>query len=205
MKGPYAYRIGLMAKQVEVLFGGMPSDLDTFAKESQISQAEALKYFIERFRISKWRRTGILWWNLLDGWPQISDAVVDWYHCKKLAYHYVKRSQAPVCLMFDEPRDGVLSLFAVNDLPNDQKLTYTVKDLTNGKLLAQGIFNAHADASSKLLSLPAYDGYAFLYVEWQTEDGVQGSNHYITKTREIDAKQYLVDIKKVGYDEFEGF
>ena len=45
-----------------------------------------------------------LWWNLLDGWPQVSDAVVDHYFCKKLAYNYIKRSQQPVCLMFDEPQ-----------------------------------------------------------------------------------------------------
>ena len=205
VNGPYAYRIRLMAKQVEVLFGTMPNDLDAFAKESQISQAEAVKYFIERFRISKWRRTGILWWNLLDGWPQISDAVVDWYHCKKLAYRYIKRSQAPLCLMFDEPRDGKLSLYAVNDLPKGQTLTYTVKDLTSGKLLAEGEINAQADASSKILSLPAYEDYAFLYVEWQTENGVQGSNHYVTKTQAIDAAQYLADMTCAGYNEFEGF
>jgi len=131
MQGPYAYRIGIMAKQVVALFGSMPDTLSEFARLSQLSQAEANKFFIERFRLTKWRRTGILWWNLVDGWPQVSDAVVDWYHSKKVAYHYIKRSQSPLCLMFDEPRDGMLSLFAVNDTPNAQKLTYTVKDLTN--------------------------------------------------------------------------
>ena len=70
---------------------------------ARVSQAEAKKYFIERFRVTKWRRSGIIWWNLIDGWPQISDAVVDYYGVKKLAYHYIKRSQQTVCLMFDEP------------------------------------------------------------------------------------------------------
>jgi beta-mannosidase len=46
---------------------------------SQISQAEADKFFIELSRMRKWQRTGILWWNLRDGWPIISDAVVDYY------------------------------------------------------------------------------------------------------------------------------
>ena len=64
---PYAYRIKLMNDQVVTLFGTLPEDLDTYARMSQISQVEAKKYFIERFRLSKWRRTGILWWNLIDG------------------------------------------------------------------------------------------------------------------------------------------
>lgn len=76
--GPYSYRIRLAYSQVETLFGKAESDLADFVKESQISQAEAKKYFIERFRIGKWRRTGILWWNLVDGWAQVSDAIVDW-------------------------------------------------------------------------------------------------------------------------------
>ena len=32
--------------------------------------------------VGLWRRTGIIWWNVIDGWPQISDAVMDWYGCK---------------------------------------------------------------------------------------------------------------------------
>ena len=90
---PYAYRLPLMISQVERIFGEASSDFAEFARQSQVSQAEAVKYFIERFRTQKWRKTGILWWNIADGWPQISDAVVDWYGCKKIAYHYIKRSQ----------------------------------------------------------------------------------------------------------------
>ena len=72
-----------MVNQIKTLFGGVPEDLTDFTFASQISQAEAMKFFIERFRLSKWRRTGIIWWNLIDGWPQISDAVVDYYYGKK--------------------------------------------------------------------------------------------------------------------------
>lgn len=90
---PYAYRIKLAYNQVVTLFGNAEENLNDFIRQSQISQAEAKKYFIEKFRIGKWKRTGIIWWNLLDGWPQISDAIVDYYYVKKLAYHYIKRSQ----------------------------------------------------------------------------------------------------------------
>ena len=66
----FSYRTGLMANQVRVLFGDLPDNLPDFCRMSQISQAEAVKYFIERFRLRKWRRTGIIWWNLIDGWPR---------------------------------------------------------------------------------------------------------------------------------------
>ncbi len=204
-KGPYAYRIGLMTRQVEMLFGSIPDTLPAFAKLSQISQAEAMKFFIERFRVTKWRRTGIIWWNLIDGWPQVSDAVVDWYYCKKIAYHYIKRSQSPLCLIFDEPRDGRISLHAVNDLPVDKSVTYRVTDLTTSTLLVESEALAAADASTPLISLPSMDDYHFLLIEWQTPDGEQGRNHYVTKLKAISADRYLQDMAQAGFDQFEGF
>ncbi len=106
MSDPYAYRICLMRDQVRTLFGCVPDTLEDFARMSQISQAEAKKYFIERFRVSRGRRNGIIWWSLIDGWPQVSDAVVDYGYTKKLAYHYIKRTQQPVLFAFDEPDGG---------------------------------------------------------------------------------------------------
>ncbi len=203
--GPYTYRIKLMMNQVEVLFGFIPDSLELFARMSQVSQAEAVKFFIERFRIGKWRRTGILWWNLVDGWPQISDAVIDWYGVKKLAYRYIKRVQNPLCLMFDEPKDGKLCLYAANDFPRDIGFEYTVKDVTNGVTVLEGRFSVKADSTEKVASIPEVGGYSMLYMEWRTSDGQNGTNHYITKSRDIDAETYLADIGKIGYNTFEGF
>jgi len=67
-----------------------------------VVQAEALKFFVESTRLRKWYTSGILWWNLLDGWPQFSDAVVDYYFAKKLAYHYLWRAQRPLLLCLSE-------------------------------------------------------------------------------------------------------
>ena len=72
-----------MANQIRNMFGFEPDNLDDFILASQIFQAECKKFFIERMRCGKWRRTGMLWWNLRDGWPIISDAVVDYYGIKK--------------------------------------------------------------------------------------------------------------------------
>ncbi len=83
----------LMRNQAKALFGACPTDLDEFIFVSQVVQAEAMKYFVELWRSAKFRRTGIIWWNLRDGWPILSDAIVDFYNSRKLAYFYIRRVQ----------------------------------------------------------------------------------------------------------------
>ena len=41
-------------------------------------------------------------------------------------------------------------------------------------------------------------------IEWKTE-GKSYSNHYCTNLLGINGKEYLADLKKCGFDEFEGF
>ena len=94
-----------MVDQVRDMFGTECESLEQLAMLSQISQAEAKKFFIEQTRLKKWRRTGIIWWNMLDCWPQISDAVVDYYFHKKLAFYYIGRVQQPVCMVCAEPEN----------------------------------------------------------------------------------------------------
>ena len=49
----------------------------------------------------------------MDGWPQFSDAIVDFYFNKKLAYYYIRRVPEPVGVMVDEPRTGTASSWSV--------------------------------------------------------------------------------------------
>lgn len=205
MNAPYVYRIGLTYSQIVTMFGAAEDNFSDLVRQSQISQAEAKKYFIEKFRLKKWDCTGIIWWNLLDGWPQVSDAVVDYYFVRKLAYHYIKRSQTPVCLMFDEPHGGRLTMYAVNDLRRDVKIRCTVRDIYSGEALAALEFAAHADSSEEVLSLDAEDGRErFLLIEW-TAEGRSFKNHYCTKLKNTDYRKYLSAIEKCGFDQFEGF
>ncbi len=201
-----AFRIRMMRNHVADRFGGsVPCTLADFAKASQISQAEGKKFFIERFRIRKGKTTGILWWNLIDGWPQFSDAVVDYYFTKKLAYHYIKRAQNPVCLMFDEPKDGVLSLYAVNEYGESRSVSYTVTDLTAGKVVTSGTAIAKADSAVCIEEIPVGPEMRhFYFMEWET-NGETGSNHYVFDLRDIGYPAYLNYLEQCGYSDFEGF
>ena len=200
----YAYRIPLMTRQVDRIFGELPDNIEQFALESQISQAEANKYFIERFRISKWRKTGILWWNLIDGWPQISDAIVDWYGQKKLAYSYTKRSQSPFCMMMDEPKDGQLTLVATNDFRTAVHVNYTVRELYSGAEVLRGVAEVEPDGIVRIAKLPD-TGSAFYLIEWDGD--VCGKDHFTAAIGDgISLEKYTECMKKCGfYDAFEGF
>lgn len=201
---PYAYRIRLAYKQVETLFGHAEANLEDFVQQSQISQAEAKKYFIEKFRIGKWKRTGIIWWNLLDGWPQISDAVVDYYYAKKLAYHYIKRSQQPVCLMFDEPENGHIALYGVNDLPEKKVVSYRVYRVEGEELktVMYGKVCLAADSSMELAKLYIEENEkSFYLIEWEMGDEIY-KNHYFTNIIDIDYKAYKQALEICQMDMF---
>ncbi len=179
----YTYRIALMAHQVRVLFGEVPEDLDDFIFASQVSQAEALKFFIERFRIGKGRRSGLLWWNVRDGWPQISDAVVDYYGARKRAYHVVKRVQQDVCVMLDEPEGGLHEVVAVNDTLRSVALEVRVRCLAE-VLLSEGVV-VPANGRLSVGAVPASEAPALYHIEWRGAGGV-AYNHYLAGSRPFD-------------------
>ena len=102
----YWWRTAMTLDCVRAFFGDVPADLADAVVASQLVQAEAFKYAIESGRQAKWARSGVLWWNLVDGWPQISDAVVDWYLGEKLAFEVIATSQRPLVLVVGEPDGG---------------------------------------------------------------------------------------------------
>ena len=201
----YDYRIDLMAKQVRELFGQVPETLEDFAFASQASQAEALKFFIELFRSSKWRRTGLIWWNLIDGWPQFSDAVVDYYFQRKLAYSFIKRAQAPLYLLLKEPENWGLALAACNDGREDIPLEYSVQDVDTGEILASGqTVTAAPDqvggGVTALGQIPFSMGEKRFYLlEWQSALG-GGKSHYLAGNPPFELARYRGWLEKAGLD-----
>lgn len=199
---PYYYRIRLAYDQVKTMFNAVAENLSDFTKQSRISQAEAYKYFIERFRIKKWYKTGIIWWNLIDGWPQVSDAVVDYYYEKKLAYFYIKRSQVPVCLMFDEPEDECISLYGVNDLPCNAVVELKVTRLNDKKVVFGKTISINGDSSIKITEISCNTRVLQFYLaEWKF-DGKNFKNHYCTKLKDIDFNEYMKYLESADLDEF---
>lgn len=191
-------RIQLMQDQVDILFGAVPEKLADFAKLSQITQAEAKKFFIERTRIKKWRRTGIIWWNMIDGWPQISDAVVDYYHQKKLAYYYIKRVQQPIAVLMDELRDWGHDVYLCNDSRTDSMVKYRITDGDTGEMYMEGETFSPANENVKLGQIHELAGRQKLYLITWEMNGKQYGNHYISGYPAYDAKKMLGWVEKIA-------
>lgn len=201
---PYTYRIPLMSGQLDHLFKQPPQNLDEYAKMSQISQAEAKKFFVESFRSRRGKRTGLIWWNIMDCWPQISDAVVDYYFCKKLAYFFIRRSQQEVCLMMDDHTQKLV-LYGVSERAKSCLVKFRVWDVESEQTIVSGTNTLDAQSAMPLYHVRD-DGKHHVYaIEWETEDGVKGSNHYLQGKAPYSYEWYLGCLKKLGYDEFEGF
>lgn len=189
-------RVMLMHKQVLQLFGEVPNNLSDYALASQISQAEAFKYLIERVRVGRPKKSGIIWWNLLDGWPQMSDAVVDYYYTKKLAYHYIKRSQAPFAIIADELAKWKLPIYACNDTQEKKSGHLRIFDIDTNETLADLNFKAAANASTCIAELPIfYSEKRFLVLEWEI-DGKAGYNHYLCGYPAFNLNTYQTQLRK---------
>jgi beta-mannosidase len=193
----FNYRIRLMGKQIQVLFDEIPESLDDYVLASQISQAEAKKFFIEWFRQGKWRRTGILWWNLQDGWPIISDAVVDYYGRRKLAYEYIKRVQTDVCVIVGEPIDGAHAIIAVNDTLSPAKGHVQIHDVDTGAVVLDSDFSVPANGRCVISSVKQASKQA-MWLITGTSSQMPMRNHYLAGPRPFklsDYKRWLNQLK----------
>jgi beta-mannosidase len=184
------YRIGLLARQITYLFGETPDGLDDFVLASQITQAEALKFFIEWWRQGKWRRTGILWWNLRDGWPIISDAIVDYYGRKKLAYHFVKRVQVDVCAIVGEAENGCHPVSVVNDTLTPVAGRVVVRDADTGRVLLESDFSVEANGKAVAGRIAAVDSPAMWLIDWRLHQGGEHHSHYLAGSPPVSLETY---------------
>jgi beta-mannosidase len=184
MSSPNAYtnkeRNFLMVNQIREVFGECPTELEDFVTASQIVQAEAKKYFIEFWRMHKGQRNGILWWNLRDGWPIVSDAIIDYYGGKKLAYEYIKKVQTDVCVMIGDIREGNTGhpVVLVNDTRNKQKVEINIADKDSGRILLSKTVEVEANGKLNIDELPKVDKNELWIINYRL-NGATYNNHYL--------------------------
>lgn len=193
----YKFRIDQDLKPIEYVFGAMPKDIEDIVACAQIAGAEGNKYFMERMRIRKDKKRGIMLWNMAEGWPELSEAFVDYYFDLKLAYHYVKQSQQPLCMMMDETDKGVL-LGLVNDTAKAETVRYKVTDALKGTILYEGECDVEANGLVNVL----YDNRkerTYYNIEWET-DSVKGKNHFVSNIQGITLAEYTKALQNCGWD-----
>ena len=149
-------------------------------------------------RVGRPKRTGIIWWNLLDGWPQMSDAVVDYYFEKKLAYNYIKRSQAAFVIAADELTNWHLPIYACNDTLKERCGHLRIKAALTDEVIHECDFVARANTSTLIARLPImYSDERILILEW-TADGEDGFNHYVLGNPPLSLDYYRSVMERYG-------
>ena len=188
----------LMVNQIREVFGECPMELEDFVTASQIVQAEAKKYFIEFWRMNKGQRNGILWWNLRDGWPIVSDAIVDYYGGKKLAYDYIKNVQTDVCVMVGDIRQGNTGhpVVVVNDTRNKQKVEITIIDKDSSRKLLSKTVEVEPNGKLNVDELPKVNANELWLIEYKV-DGKTYNNHYVSYNPPMKFKIYKEWLSKL--------
>ena len=174
----YDFRNELIRNQINALFGECPKDLDQFIFASQTVQAEAMKFFIELWRMDKFRKTGIIWWNLRDGWPIISDAIVDYYNSKKLAYYYIRQVQYNACVMIGDAIEGKHPVVAVNDTREEKSGTVIVRDADSGETIFSSPFKIPVNGKTEIGSIPEKHKQSMWLIDY-TIGKEKYRNHYL--------------------------
>ena len=128
----------------------------------------------------------------------MSDAVVDYYFDKKLAYYYIKISQKQLFVMLKEPNNWAQEIVVVNDYLSPQSVKYKVTNIDNSEILASGSVFVSANSNAIVGSMPFVHGQKrFLVIEWQTESET-GKNHYLSGHPPFSLEQYLNWVDKSG-------
>ena len=192
-------RNNLMIKQVNLLFGEVPTDLDDFIFASQSVQAEAMKYFIEMFRGRKFcPNTGMLWWNIRDGWPLISDAIVDWYFSRKMAYYFIRNAQKDVCALINDAVDGFHPLVVINDTREAASGELSVTDVKSGKVVFKGKYEVGPNGREVIARIPERNGQGIFKITYTGRGGETHGNHYLYGKAPFNLKEYRDLLKKTG-------
>jgi beta-mannosidase len=192
------YRINLQANQLKELFGTVPDNIEDFILASQITQAEAYKFFIEMTRLRKWHNTGIIWFAVIEAAPQFADVIVDYYFNKKLGYYYIRRVQQPVCVMVEEPETWHCRVVLGNDSREDASGHYRVWDADSEETLLEGEYASKANENVDLGTIPVFhSGKRLFLIEW-TANGKKYANHYLQGSPPFSLSQYRSWLPKIA-------
>ncbi|MGZ4609874.1 MAG: glycoside hydrolase family 2 protein [Actinomycetes bacterium] len=121
-----------------------PASLDDWHWTTQLNQARAIGFGIERFRSLAPYCRGTIVWQLNDCWPVVSWAAVDGYGRRKPLWHALRRAYSDrLMTVRREGEDVVLAL--INDAPEPLRGSVRVRRLSfAGEVLAEHVQDAAA-------------------------------------------------------------
>jgi len=156
-----------------------------------------MKFFIELWRMDKFQKTGIIWWNLRDGWPIVSDAVVDFYNSKKLAYYYIRQVQFNACVMIGDVTEGKHQVVAVNDTREPKSGSVTVTDADSGEVIFSGSFEIPANGKVVIGNIAEKPVHSMWIIDYSIGNE-KYKNHYLAGKAPFKLEDYERWYKKLN-------
>jgi len=123
--------------------------------------------------------------------------VVDYYFGIKLAYHYIRRVQQPVCVIIGEPGPGKqLPVIIANDALQPVEVDYRIT--AGGEVVSAGQFVAPANQNWQVDHLRTFASDHRLYlVEWSA-GGEAFGNHYLAGQPPFSLEQYRAWLAEIA-------
>ena len=174
-------------KQAGALFGDVSrDDVDVLIAQTQASQAESIKFQVEMFRSQKFtKKGGFVVWNLRDGWPEISDAICDWYGERKKSYGFLKTAYRDVLPIVTEE----CRLVVVNDRLYPVRVHVKAVEAATGETVLEKDCVAPANDVLDVASLP-WHGQGVFLIDY-TVGGETFRTHYLHGEPPFAWKDYL--------------
>ena len=116
----------ILKKYIEMEYGKVPQDFETFIYISQLMQADAMKIAQEAHRRNMPYTMGSLYWQLNDCWPAASWSSIDYYGRWK-AVHYTTREALKSIIVSPIVKNDTLKVNVVSDKLKKEKALFTLK------------------------------------------------------------------------------
>lgn len=127
------------------------ADFEDLIYQMQLTQAEAIKFAVESWRLRKFKTAGTIFWQWNDCWNAISWSAIDYRKRPKALYYFAKRFFNPILLVIKK-FDGKIRVLVVNDLPRPIYGTLTINTFTTyGDKKFEKIFNINIDKNSNAI------------------------------------------------------
>ena len=108
-------------------------------------------------------------------------------------------------MLINEPVNGKMELIATNETLSDLEVEYTVKNLSDGKIVCDGKFTIKSKDKTIINTLSELD-HAFYFIEWKTQLGNGKNHHACSLGDKWQFEKYVECMKKAGFfEEFSGF
>lgn len=175
-----------------------PDEWKDMALAVNLFSAEGYKEIIEYSRVMYPRKTGVLWWSLLDMWPMLFNvSVIDCEFKRKLPYYWIRQAQQDFALVgVRKELNGELSVYAVNNTLKVHKAKYSITAYDeNGESvqIASGMAEQKENSSDLIQRISNPAKPQLWIIKWE-EDGKSYMNHVLTGIPDFETVKKWVNI-----------